>query len=181
MSVWYVLAPGPSMSAGLAERVRGNNVAVVGNTYTLAPWADVLVANDVNWWRRHPEAHGFAGRKFSANQIKGVERAKPVTFGSRSNSGVLALDVLRNLGATRIVMLGFDMAGSHFFGRYTNGCTNTSDRRREEHKKQFKQWRMRNPTVDVINCTEGSALTCFPMARADDELSRTRTVPPTAA
>lgn len=170
MSTWYALAPGPSMSAALAERVRGNNVAVVGNTYTLAPWADLLVANDQNWWRKHPEAHGFAGRKFSANQIKGVEQAKPNTFGNRSNSGVLALDVLRNLGATRIVMLGFDMHGSHFFGPYRNGCTNTSEARRKVHLQQFKLWRMRNTKLEVVNATENSALTCFPTARLDEYL-----------
>ncbi len=166
--LWYVLAPGPSMSAGLAERVRGNNCCVVSNTYTLAPWADVLVANDHAWWRKHPEAHQFSGRKFSANEIKGVERAKPCTFGSRGNSGVLALDVVRNLGAKRVILLGLDMHGTHFFGPYKNGCTNTTEAKRRIHVAQFKQWRRRNPGIEVTNCTEGSALTCFPMARLDE-------------
>ncbi|WP_202844798.1 hypothetical protein [Luteimonas saliphila] len=141
---------------------------MVSNTYTLAPWADVLVANDHAWWRKHPEAHQFSGRKFSANEIKGVERAKPCTFGSRGNSGVLALDVVRNLGAKRVILLGLDMHGTHFFGPYKNGCTNTTEAKRRIHVAQFKQWRRRNPGIEVTNCTEGSALTCFPMARLDE-------------
>lgn len=165
---WYCLAPGPSMSACLAERVRGNNVAVVGNTYTLAPWADVLIANDSAWWRRYPEAKQFAGRKFSANAIADVERVMPNSFGTQSNSGVLALDVLRNLGATKIVLLGFDMHGSHYFGPYRNGLRNTSEQQRKNHLRQFRDWRLANPKIDVINCTEGSALTCFPVARLDE-------------
>ena len=113
-------------------------------------------------------------------QIKGVDRVKPNTFASRSNSGVLALDVLRNLGATKIVLLGFDMHGTHFFGPYKNGCANTSEARRRVHLQQFKQWRMRNPNVDVVNATEGSALQCFPTARLDDYL-RAASVPAAAA
>lgn len=168
------------MSRELAESVRGNRVCVVGNTYELAPWADVLVANDAKWWRLHPEAHGFAGRKFSANKIAGVEQIQPNTYGSRSNSGVLALDCLRNLGATRVVLLGFDMHGSHFFGKYTNGCANTNDQRRRIHLAQYARWAKRNQDIQVINCTPGSALQCFPMARLDDYL-RTGRVPAAAA
>lgn len=158
------------MSKDLAERVRGNRVCAVGNAYELAPWADFLVANDISWWKKHPDAHKFAGRKFSANLIKGVERVQPNTFGSQSNSGVLGLDVLRNEGATKIVMLGFDMHGTHFFGPYTNGCTNTSDKRRQVHKTQFATWAKRNPKIEVLNATEGTALKCFPIVRLDEVL-----------
>lgn len=170
---WFVLAPGPSMSADLAERVRGNGyVCVVNNVYQLAPWADVLVANDVSWWLGHKDAHRFQGRKFSTNRINGVEIALPNTFRTSQNSGCLALDVVRNLGATEVVMLGFDMHGTHFFGTYTNGCRNTSPARRRVHFHQFEEWRRRNPELRVVNCTEGSALTCFPMARIEDELAK---------
>lgn len=168
--LWFLLGPGPSMSKDLAERVRGNRVCAVGNAYELAPWADFLVANDISWWKKHPDAHKFAGRKFSANLIKGVERVQPNTFGSQSNSGVLGLDVLRNEGATKIVMLGFDMHGTHFFGPYTNGCTNTSDKRRQVHKTQFATWAKRNPKIEVLNATEGTALKCFPIVRLDEVL-----------
>jgi len=158
------------MNADLAERVRGQKVCVVNNAYELAPWADVLVANDVKWWKNHPEAHKFAGRKFTSHRIEGVETAKPNTFGGMANSGLLALDVLRNLGATKVVMLGFDMHGSHFFGPYTNGCINTLPSRRKEHMLQFAQWKKRNPKVEVLNATEGTALKCFPLVRLDEVL-----------
>lgn len=168
--LWFLLGPGPSMNRDLADRVRGNRVCVVGNAYEVAPWADMLVANDIRWWQNHPKAHEFAGRKLSANQIKGVERLKPNTFGSLSNSGVLGLDAVRNEGATKVVMLGFDMHGTHFFGPYTNGCTNTSEKRRTIHKQQFATWGRRNPTVEVVNATEGTQLKCFPIARLDEVL-----------
>lgn len=159
------------MSRNLAERVRGKgNVCAVGNAYELAPWADILVANDVTWWKKHPEAYKFAGDKCSANMIKGINRVKPNMFGSQSNSGVLGLDEIRNRGGTKVVMLGFDMHGTHFFGPYTNGCTNTSAKRREVHKNQFAEWGKRNPQVEVLNATEGTQLKCFPIVRLDEVL-----------
>lgn len=158
------------MSLELAERVRGKQVCAINNSYELAPWADVLVANDESWWRRHPQAHELAGKKFSANRIKGVERVSPNSFGAQSNSGVLAMDVVRNLGATSIVLLGFDMHGTHFFGPYTNGCGNTEPRRRRVHFIQYRIWAKRNKSIEVLNCTEGSALDCFPMGSLDEVL-----------
>jgi hypothetical protein len=147
------------MSTELAESVRGRRVGAVGNCFELAPWADFLAANDSAWWRAHPAAHQFAGRKFSCNDVAGVERC---AMGSCSwNSGVLALQVAVLLGARRIELHGFDMQGTHFFGPYTNGLANTAPARRQIHFYQYARWAAANPHVDVVNRTPGSALTCF--------------------
>jgi hypothetical protein len=152
------------MSADLAQSVRGAQVCAVNNACDLAPWADVIVANDAKWWREHPHAKCLTGRKFSGNRLDGIELARPSSYGPASNSGVLALDVLRNLGASRIVMLGFDMQGTHFFGQYKNACRNTTAARRKVHILQFESWRRRNASIDVVNATPGSALKAFPKA-----------------
>lgn len=167
---WFVLAPGPSLTQGLVDKVKGRKVCAVCNAYELAPWADMLVANDRVWWREHPAAHQFAGRKLSGNRIDGVELVTPSTFGIPSNSGVLALDALRNEGATKIVMIGFDSHGSHFFGAYKNRCRNTPERRRQEHRLQFQGWAAGNKSVKVLNCTEGSKITAFPFASLEHHL-----------
>lgn len=167
---WFVLAPGPSLSIELAERVNGCRVCVVSNAYQVAPWADCLVSNDAGWWKRHPDARSFSGRKCSANRIDGIEIIHPATFGTSSNSGVLALDEVRNSGAMKIVMLGFDMHGTHFFGPYTNGCRNTSPSRREQHRKQFEEWAKSNKMIQVINCTAGTSLAAFPVGNLEDHL-----------
>lgn len=167
---WFVLGPGPSMSQSLADSVKGHNVCVVCNAYQLAPWADYLVANDKVWWNEHPSAKDFNGRKFSASRVADVEVVNPCTFNTASNSGVLALDLLRNIGATQIVMLGFDFHGTHFFGPYTNRCRNTPERRRQEHRMQFRDWAYRNKKVDVVNCTEGSQLDVIPTGNLRDYL-----------
>ena len=155
-----LLAPGPSMSRELAGRFRGSRVGVVSNCHELAPWADFLVAQDKQWWRKYPEAMRFSGRKFTGNKILGLERVP----GSRTNwnSGVLALQAaVRCMGATSIRLYGFDMHGTHFFGPYTNGLGNTQPHRREVHLAQYRAWADNNQQVRVLNCTPGSALDCF--------------------
>src|SRR5690606_14700166 len=84
------------------------------------------------------------------------------------NSGVLGLEVAKSKGASRILLLGFDMHGTHFFGPYRNGLSNTTEAKRRMHLAQYARWAKWNQGIQVINCTAGSALRCFPMVRADE-------------
>ena len=156
-----LLAPGPSMSQELAASFLGRRVGVVGNCWELAPWAEFLVANDKAWWQAYPAAQQFEGRKFSANRIPGVEMVDGMA--SIHNSGVLALEVAARLGARSIELHGYDMRGSHYFGPYENGLTNTGEKRRERQLAQFQAWATSHPGIRVINRTPHSALTCFPL------------------
>ena len=167
MSTWALLAPGPSASADQAERVRGLRLGVVGCAYQLAPWADFIASTDAAWWRKYPEAKNLPGLKFSMHHVAGVTKVAIPGLGV-CNSGVLALECAKRQGAERILLFGFDMHGSHFFGRYENGLSNTTDAKRAVHFRQYEAWRKANPQIEVINCTAGSALRCFPMVRADE-------------
>lgn len=164
MNTWALLAPGPSASAELAERIRGLPLGVVGCAYQLAPWADFVAATDCGWWRKYPEALAFP-KRYTMHVVKGAEHVRMKRFPQVCNSGVLALECAKRLGAKRILLFGFDMHGTHFFGPYTNGLANTDSGRREIHKKQYALWKQMNQGVEVINCTEGSALRCFRIAR----------------
>lgn len=163
--VWAVLATGPSMSQSVADSVRGRCKAIaVSDAYRLAPWADVLVSSDRGWWRHHkPE---FAGLKFSGVPVDGIPLAPAVVSGS--NSGLIALQVAVSLGAKKVLLLGFDMHGSHFFGPHPSPLRNTKAQRFEVFKRQFADYRPRG--VHIFNCTPGSALTCYPMANLEAHL-----------
>jgi hypothetical protein len=76
------------------------------------------------------------------------------------NSGYQALHVAIQSGAKRILLLGFDMGGTHFFGRHVAPLRNTP-------QHAFANWIGRFPALagngaEIINCTPGSALKCFP-------------------
>lgn len=173
MTTWALLAPGPSVTALQAQQVRtaGIPLGVISSAFPLAPWADFIAATDGAWWRNYPEAKELPGRKFTMHAVSGVEKIRVPGWVS-CNSGVLGLECAKRLGATRILLLGFDMHGTHYFGQYTNGLSNTREEKRRVHLSQYKTWRKRNPGVEVINCTAGSALQCFPFEVLDDVLDR---------
>jgi hypothetical protein len=175
--IWALLAPGPSAKAELAEKVRGLRLGVIGCAYQLAPWADFIAASDRGWWRNYPDAMELPCQKFSMSQVSGTERVSVSQFGTTCNSGVLALECAKKLGATKILLLGFDMHGTHFFGKYTNGLRNTTTLQRGQHLKQYEQWAYANKGIETINCTPRSALTCFPKASLEDVLDGMATDP----
>lgn len=167
MTTWALLAPGPSASAELAQKLRGFKLGVVNCAYQLAPWADFIAAADSAWWRRYPDALKLQAKKFAMSTVKDVKR---VSVGPMSicNSGVLAMECAKLEGATRILLFGFDMHGTHFHGPYTNGLRNTAPHQRAQHFKQFADWGRANKKIEVMNCTPRSALQCFPTARLED-------------
>lgn len=156
-----LLAPGPSATREQAEAVWPLPLGVVGCAYQLAPWADFIAASDAAWWRKYPEAMQLPERYCMAAGVDGVERVRS-KIATCANSGVLALEVAKLKGATKILLLGFDMHGSHFFGQYRNGLTNTDHARRKTHMQQFAAWRRMNPGIEVLNCLSTSSLLCFP-------------------
>ena len=171
MTTWCLLAPGPSATAESAERVRaeGLPLGAITSAFQLAPWADFIAATDSAWWRRHPEALKLPGSKYTMHNVRHVERVKVPGYVA-VNSGVLGLECAKRNGATRVMLLGFDMHGTHYFGPYRNGLTNTSEAKRRMHLTQYARWRRANPGIEVINCTPGSALTCFPKASLNDAI-----------
>lgn len=164
--MWSLIAPGPSASAELAQKVRGLHVGAVGNAFQLAPFAEFIAASDAAWWAKYPEAMNSNTEKFSmGKEVKGVELVSiPELGGGTMNSGVLALECAKRKGATKILLIGFDMRGSHFFGKYVNGLRNTSNAQRANHLKQYESWARANRKIEVVNCTTGSAIECFPKA-----------------
>jgi len=165
-----ILAPGPSMSQAVADSGRGADVVIaVGNVgLDLAPWADALVAQDRQWWNQFPQAHQFSGRKFSTRKIDGVEQIEcEGLLSSQSNSGAIALIVAQQIfEADEIELHGFDMQGSHYFGKYQEPLRNTAVTRFAEFQHQFAAigQHLSKRGVRVVNKTPGSALACFEMA-----------------
>ncbi len=164
MTTFAILATGPSMSQAVADSARSLRRIAVSDAWRLAPDADALVSTDAAWWRANREAMDFAGRKFSVGHVTGVERVEGMA--TSSNSGLLAMHVAVKLGATRILLLGFDMHGTHFFGPHMAPLVNTTPDRFEIFKRAFKRW----AGCPVVNCTPNSALECFPRGTIDQYL-----------
>lgn len=184
------MASGPSLTQDDADYCRGkaDGVIVCNTTYQRAPWADVLIASDLRWWNWHKGAKDFPGLKYATSQhIKwaGVQILKntgpkgleldPTGLRHGINTGYRAINLAVHFGAARILLLGYDM-------------------KRGEDEKRLEHWhgdhpipsRSHYPTfikyfaslveplkeigVEIVNCTPGSALECFPKADLRDVL-----------
>lgn len=164
-----VLATGESLTQAQVDSVRHLRVIAVSDAYRLAPWAEALVSADGAWWRHHDPV--FPGRRFSAKGDIGTEHLDGLPSGL--NSGVLGIRVARHLGAKRIILLGFDGHGSHFFGLHPEPLKNTSEAVRRIHAQQH----MREASscnyygIQVINCTPGTALHQYPTETLENVLA----------
>lgn len=157
-----VIATGQSLTDDQIDQVQHLPCVAVSNAYERVPNAIALVSADRKWWEHYRPA--FEGRKFSLAKVPDVEQLS-LTMGS--NSGLLGMEVAVMLGATSIILLGFDMHGTHYFGPHAQPLRNTTEHRFNAFKQQFSGFKK----VPVFNCTPGSALTCFPMLSIQCALS----------
>lgn len=113
-----VLASGPSMSKQVAEQLRQYKCIVVNHTHKLAPWADMLVALDLNLplWA---DASDFAGIRVCGVQSDKVDalyvgpmyervQLSPMHNIEILNSGLAAIRIAERMGASTIILAGFD-------------------------------------------------------------------------
>lgn len=189
-----IMATGASLSADdidCAHRHAVRTIAVNGAGLTrhlplAAPWSDILYAADAKWWRYYQP--DFGGLKVSGEPVLHAEIAgyqyaavdtipltmlepdqpMPRTPGKvvgGGHSGFQALGLALSLGASRVLLLGYD-------------CRSIGDKRTAHERPDFfnigspfaswatlynmvpRQW----PGVDIINCSVHSAITAFPKA-----------------
>ncbi len=185
---FVVIASGPSLTQLDVDACRGHaRIIAVNDGYRLAPWADVIYAADLPWWDARPSALASSALLFACkpsatkDKIKharitvlrktgedGLELNPSGLRSGRGNSGYQAVNLARHLGASRIILLGFDMQRSgrqaHFFGSHHPPLHDPPDYR-------WVPWRAAFSTliaplaaegICVINATRSTALTCFP-------------------
>lgn len=177
MTTWAVIATGESLKPdpeAAVARVRHLPCVAVNDAFRIAPWARALVFCDSSWLLKNPAARAFAGEKWCGNRTEGVARlpARPGIF-TNTNSGLLALHfAVVERRATRVLLLGVDMKGSHYFGSHPRGLTNTDPDAFAKFIRQFEDYAQRLPAgVEVINCNPESALEVFPKATLDEVLT----------
>jgi hypothetical protein len=180
-------ASGPSLLREDVEYAhsKGATIIAVNDAYLFAPFAVALMASDAAWWiHKKPE---FAGLRFSldanANRVEGVILLRrtgesgierdPTGLRSGRNSGAAAINLAahflgRGAAGGRILLLGYDMSTprgekhSHFFGAHKFPLRGGSPyplfrQMIGEMAKELKAM-----SIDVVNCSRHSELTCFP-------------------
>ncbi len=187
----FVCGSGPSLTADVADSLRGRPVVTVNSSMLLTPSADVLFFTDNSWFEpRMAAVAGFGGRVVTTNSHSAkampekVERM-PVAWmpsfaesGSGNlrqgrSSGQTAISLARTFGASRVVLCGFDM---RFVGTQEH-CHDDYSRVPEPglyatFVAAFAGWDAdaRTAGFEIVNATPGSALTEFPYVDLGDML-----------
>jgi len=179
------IGTGPSLTGADVAYCRNRaRVIVVNDAYRLADWADVLYACDGKWWYWHrqakdlaafeglkyaldPKAHAYGAQVLRNTGDTGLD-VRPDCVRNGRNSGYQAINLAVHLGAARILLLGYDMQGDHYFGHHP-------DQSRPPFGVCLKRFQtlvkpLRDLQVAVINCTRKTALTCFPCQPLEEAL-----------
>jgi hypothetical protein len=209
-----VAASGPSLTvevarlARFARWLRGWRIVAVSDAWRRIPQADALYSCDARWWQSQNGVPAFEGERWSTheggpgscndksdlpeswrvNLVRGAHApgfsrdASVIHYGD--NSGFQAINLAILKGATRIVLVGFDMRRvgglSHFFGDHPAGLSMPTDY--GKYVPAFRQ-AAKACSVPIVNATPGSAIDCWPFMpleealREDDSLRGDRPKP----
>jgi hypothetical protein len=186
-----ILASGPSTKkAGvhlLKDRI---TTFAIKRNVELAPWAEAVYGCDYPWWKSVRGLPDFKGAKFAyadracdqfgCQKVKIPDvKADRLVFdevgsvGAGGNSGFQALNLAVQFGASRVILVGFDFTGEHWYGRNNwQGGGNPSE-------SNFKRWRttldaaapvLAERGVEVVNASPNSTVKAYPKRSIEDAL-----------
>lgn len=184
------------------DRLRGRIkvIAIKEAAVDLCPWADVAYGCDAAWWVHRRGLPDFGGlrigwdrsirKQFPAVHLIEICRAKSYTLhrpeyvdriltdqpgmiGSGRNSGFQAINLAVQFGAIRIMLIGFDLQGSHYYGRNNwlragNPDEHQFDRCRLAYQQNAPH--LKELGVDVVNVSPVSTINCFRRSTIEREL-----------
>ncbi len=180
-----IVASGPSAKKANVAQLRDRLYAIaIKENVQLCPWADIVYGCDAAWWNNETGLKKYQGLKLSnradaGHRFEGIERididkstdqlltGSPGFIGSGGNSGFQALNLAVQFGATRIMLIGFDMhdrSGIHWYGRAEGFGRNNP------MEYNFRRWRgafakaapvIAAMGIEVVNASPISDLKCF--------------------
>jgi hypothetical protein len=181
------IATGPSLTKSDADFCRGKAfVLAIKDAIRVAPWADALYGCDAKWWEVNGDTLNFSGAKYTLDPKAhrwatllgrsgddGLETIQKDSLRTGLNSGYQAINLAVHLGATRIVLLGYDMQpgprGNHFFGEHPW-------RRHLPYAMVLPKFDtlikpLRDLGIEVVNATRRTALKAFPCVSLEEALA----------
>lgn len=198
-----VLGGGPSLTTAAVATVRAagvRTIAINNAAIDVAPWADLLYACDSQWWGWHAKSPVLEqwrercerGDAIAATLENGPMRRRlrwvrglrnggkngfddrPDTLRHGGNGGYQAIHLAAHLGASRILLLGFDMRVVDGRSHYHRGHP-VRTRPGLYAQLMIPSFETLAPElttrgVQVLNCSLGSALRAFPAAVLEDAL-----------
>lgn len=169
MATVIICASGPSLTHSdcLDAIASGFPVIAVNSSWRAVPDCSLIYAGDLGWWDLNipalPERPARWTCNYRAHKRFGLELFETDTTGT-FNSGQRAILLAKHLGASRIILLGYDCSiadGSHWHGDHTLLDNPTAANIARWHGEFEKVSSELAGHVEIINCSRKTALTCF--------------------
>lgn len=148
---------------------------MTNTTFRLCPWADVLYALDLDWWKVHlaEVRRTFGGELISPQRVDGVRREVAWLDRRRTNSGAALIAQAAYWGVRRIVLIGYDCGHdgrtTHWHGSHPSGLKDAAGA--DRWPAQFASIVPRLSGTTVINASRHSALTLWPRRSLKEALA----------
>lgn len=166
---------GPSFTeadAALIARSKLQTIAI-NNAWERARSAHYIFGGDGEWWD-----HNIGGIDIPAERWTSSSTASAVYHlnyfrppGQAWHGGLRAVQLALHLGATRILLVGYDCSvrrGTHYHGDHAH-TANPNENVCSGWREQFRV--LENPNkIPIINCSRETRLRVFPLAQLEDEL-----------
>lgn len=189
-----IIGSGPSLTKAQVDYVYESEATViaVNDSYKLCPWADMVFACDVKWWIHNREGISYhpncwtledIGCHFNKRFDRPILNEIPYTteFGiysdkvhHASNSGYVAIQVARILGAKKIILIGFDHQHTdnkrHWFGDHDKKVFSKNADNVDKWVTDIDHLLLHMSDVDIVNCSLQTAITGCRRSFIENEL-----------
>ena len=184
-NIWVCLGSGESLNDQDISYARSKGVrfAVCNDNWQKAPDCEIVVAFDYKWWEMyHTEVDVATKAEFWTGSVRaekqfGLHRFKilpgigwSTRRGFVHNVGLSGGILLQRVGWEHpdlIVLLGYDMQGSHWFGDHPPQLGNQTEL--ADAIPDFNRLAQQAP-CKVVNCSRQTALDCFPRRKITEVL-----------
>ena len=184
-----VIGGGPSLRHFDVEKLRPYTTVVVNNSYKIAPWAKYGLFIDKKWWVWNGQhfMDTFAGQKITTNRdlravnhpsLKRLIRVSAENFSDDPqrlvgrDSGCCGIHLAYHLGASRILLAGFDLSvdengETHWHNEHKTPSNISNYELRFGPKQQRLTDELRQRGVEVLRVTQ-PGLQSLPFVSIDD-------------
>jgi hypothetical protein len=186
--IFYIAAGGHSLRGFDWKRLRGKNVIAVNRSFQMLPLAQFIYFSDQRFWDWHKDelvkhpAEKITGARLpdglpiTRYQLTGIDGLDltPGCLRHGNNSGYAAINLSVHLGASKIILLGFDMhldtrGKAHWHDGYITTNRASSYFKMLPHFKTLVE-PLAKFGVEIFNANPNSALNDFPKVPLDSVL-----------
>lgn len=174
-NTFICIGGGPSLTVSDCQRARAcGTVMTINSSWRAVPDCQYLYAADAGWWHRYdheiPRGPECWTSSISAAQGYNLQYF-PHPDNGPFNSGLRAIQLAINLGAARVLLLGYDCCvdeGTHWHGDHPSGLKNPDLNSTERWQAQYQRFAATVSGTEILNCSRRTALACFPLSTIEN-------------